>query len=428
MQSSLDEREKRQSIIASFPSLYSIVIVKANIPGSNKQLNISYFLVNLFLEDLKAQLHVEKEAFFFGADGPWVLLALKQDALFLKNKTIDIEENHPLGRFIDLDVYDDKRQLLSRSDFSLPRRKCWLCNQDAVICARLKTHPLSSLIDYLYSKINDYLVNALGNLVLEAGLDELKIPYKFGLVNLLDSGSHSDMNYHLMELSLREIIPYFQDLFSLGFFSNTDDESLEQAVIIGKNAETRMMNVTGGVNSYKGLIYILGAVLYSIGKCLRLGIKDLFSEIASIGQKLETMQKKAGLPMTFGSETYLKTPIKGVRGEVSKGLPSVRSIIDYFDDFSSDTLRKVLVKLIAITEDTVLLKRVNNLNRYNEIKALFANINVNDYDPIALTKQCVQENLSFGGSADLLIVAIFLKRFSQMFHLSITNLDFKNYQ
>lgn len=100
-------------------------------------------------------------------------------------------------------------------------------------------------------------------------------------------------------------------------------------------------------------------------------------------------------------------------------------MFDQFNDFSNSTLRKILIKLIVLCEDTVLLKRAGNLKRYQAIKEHFANLDLEHFDAKQLTEKCLKEHLSFGGAADLLVIAIFLKRFSQTFHLSLTNLDLK---
>ncbi|MGD9886557.1 MAG: citrate lyase holo-[acyl-carrier protein] synthase [Bacilli bacterium] len=425
MQERLDEREKRQALIQDYPLPMTIIVVKANTPGADKNLNASHFLVNLFYWEIKQQLIIEKEERFLGMDGPWCFLTTKQNARLIKQMLTEIEEKHFLGKFIDLDAYDEQKRLLSRQDFNKPKRKCWLCHQDAILCTRNQTHEMASLLSYLHSQIHEFVSLQIGELVYQAGMDELNIPHKFGLVNPINNGSHPDMSYDLMKTSLLHLLPAFLKFFNLGYYAINHQESLNEAVEEGKKAEQSMLTFTNGVNTYKGLIYILGVVLFSLGRCLRYGIKDLFSEISENGQYLETKQIKDGLPLTFGSQTYLHSPIKGIRKEVSDGLPSVASVLSLFDDFEMTTLRKMLVKLIGLAEDTVLLKRSGNMDCYLEVKSRFLKLDIDHFDEVLLTKQCVDENLSFGGAADLLIVAIFLKRFSQTFHLSINHLNFR---
>ena len=96
-------------------------------------------------------------------------------------------------------------------------------------------------------------------------LQELNLEIKFGLVTPSSSGSHPDMNYELMFNSKEIIIPHLVRIFELGFLYPDDKDLLEKARLIGIEAETQMFDMTKQINTYKGLIYILGFVLLSLG-------------------------------------------------------------------------------------------------------------------------------------------------------------------
>ena len=66
----------------------------------------------------------------------------------LKLKAIQIEDEWVYGRLIDLDVYDQQMGLLSRNSFHKENRKCFICNLDAKICGRNRTHTVDELIDF----------------------------------------------------------------------------------------------------------------------------------------------------------------------------------------------------------------------------------------------------------------------------------------
>lgn len=79
-----------------------------------------------------------------GAEG---LLAVDAPAQALKAAAIELEQHHPLGRLWDIDIFTPQGKMLSRSAFSLPPRRCLLCEQDARICARERTHALPELLN-----------------------------------------------------------------------------------------------------------------------------------------------------------------------------------------------------------------------------------------------------------------------------------------
>jgi len=88
--------------------------------------------------------------------GPELLISagnIKPEAL--KRVMVTAEDSHPLGRLFDIDVFDEQGQPLSRDSYGLPRRKCFVCGNDAKICARSRAHPLPALIDKMSEMIDD---------------------------------------------------------------------------------------------------------------------------------------------------------------------------------------------------------------------------------------------------------------------------------
>ncbi|EOK6376438.1 citrate lyase holo-[acyl-carrier protein] synthase, partial [Escherichia coli] len=73
----------------------------------------------------------------------------------LKLATIELEHSHPLGRLWDIDVLTPEGEILSRRDYSLPPRRCLLCEQSAAVCARGKTHQLTDLLNRMEALLND---------------------------------------------------------------------------------------------------------------------------------------------------------------------------------------------------------------------------------------------------------------------------------
>lgn len=90
-------------------------------------------------------------------EGSVIYYVVKGDSRTLKENTIYLEQNHALGRFINVDVYDhDEEFPITRIELSHEPRKCYLCNEDASICEKNKTHENAELIDYMHKKVDEY--------------------------------------------------------------------------------------------------------------------------------------------------------------------------------------------------------------------------------------------------------------------------------
>lgn len=84
--------------------------------------------------------------------------------------------------------------------------------------------------------------------------DELALAPKPGLVSFADSGSHDDMDAHTFMRSLFALRSYFVRIAELG----SRHAPFEQLERCGIDAESRMLAATGGVNTHRGAIFMLG--------------------------------------------------------------------------------------------------------------------------------------------------------------------------
>ncbi|HKL47336.1 MAG TPA: triphosphoribosyl-dephospho-CoA synthase, partial [Candidatus Izemoplasmatales bacterium] len=110
------------------------------------------------------------------------------------------------------------------------------------------------------------------------------------------------------------------------------------------------------------------------------------------------------LCMTFGQKAEKLYHMQGAKGQALSGY---QDVIDVLKCHPSLDLHPMLVSLIMSIEDTNLLKRAGGMERYLKIKELFKNLNVKDDKAIQkLTDYCIDNHLTFGGSADLLIIAL----------------------
>jgi triphosphoribosyl-dephospho-CoA synthase len=84
--------------------------------------------------------------------------------------------------------------------------------------------------------------------------DELALAPKPGLVSFADSGSHDDMDAHTFMRSLFALRHYFGRIAELGA-ARAPFAELERC---GIAAEARMLAATGGINTHRGAIFMLG--------------------------------------------------------------------------------------------------------------------------------------------------------------------------
>ena len=115
-------------------------------------------------------------------------------------------------------------------------------------------------------------------------------------------------------------------------------------------------------------------------------------------------------------EAYKKFEIKGARGEALSGFETVKKALPYLRDLSKSSLLTTLIFIISEIEDTVLLKRAKSYEFYLEIKKIFRQHLISNEEAIlSLNDFCLNNNLSFGGSADILVLTVFIKLIEDQF-------------
>jgi triphosphoribosyl-dephospho-CoA synthase len=106
---------------------------------------------------------------------------------------------------------------------------------------------------------------AIGRAATLSLYDELSLSPKPGLVTLIDCGSHDDMDAHTFMRSLFSLRRYFVRIAEAGV-AGADFAVLER---LGIAAEARMLAATGGVNTHRGAIFMLGLLCAAAGAALR---------------------------------------------------------------------------------------------------------------------------------------------------------------
>ncbi len=204
----LASREKRKEIINSLAEGSDVVTVKANIPGENKNLPEALLTVTHFTS-LLTKHGIFDTRVHTSPDGMWTVSRIN-DGKSLKESAVLIEEEHPIGRFVDIDV-TLKNALRSLSRNSM--RKCFICDLPAFVCRRGENHTQKELVQYLSVSVRGYFKDFLTDTVFDSMMRELCLENKFGLVSKSSRGSHTDLDFVIMKRASEVVSKSIVDCF-----------------------------------------------------------------------------------------------------------------------------------------------------------------------------------------------------------------------
>lgn len=273
---------------------------------------------------------------------------------------------------------------------------------------------------------------SFAELAVEALYREINLTPKPGLVDRVNSGAHSDMNFALFITSIAAIAPWLSLFFNTGRESAylAGPQTLRALRPTGLACELAMFTATGGVNTHKGGIFSLGLLCAAAGRLTQrheaLTQRSLCHETSLICTGIvEQELKNSGIAKTKGEQQFQAYGFTGARGEAASGFITVRqSGLPYLQtalrqgESEEVALMRMLLGLMAANPDTNLVSRggtagLNYARRYARrllkiqrltadklVKALFR-----------MDAEFIKRNLSPGGSADLIAVGWLLSQF-----------------
>ncbi|MCR5778589.1 MAG: triphosphoribosyl-dephospho-CoA synthase CitG [Lachnospiraceae bacterium] len=434
----MEFRDMKNSILTDYLDRYpgSIVLsLGMNIPGpkkNNDQILNGFFKGEDTLTELfeKKEYDIEDKVTLNSKAGNVGLFVLRNvNAEELKKEAVGIEENSSLGRLYDIDVYRTDGTQVSRREIGFPGRKCLLCGQDAKICGRSRAHSLEEL----ENKVNSILdAEIIADTARWALIEEVMTTPKPGLVDCCSNGAHKDMDLMTFVNSANALKPYFKKMALCGFNNYKEPKKIFQKIrSIGIEAEEAMYKATGGVNTHKGLIFSIGILSAASAaarkKYGRYSREDIFSIEQDMVKDIllkELAEKKYCRPVTHGENVYRKYGASGVRGEAVTGYQTVREValkeldegIAAGHDFE-DVKIQTFIALLANVEDSNILSRsdIDTLKKVQWMAGeLYRENGVYGNDSKAVLKSWdklfIEWNISPGGCADLLAIALFIHR------------------
>lgn len=377
-----------------------LVGLNMNIAGPVKRSGLIDFAFWEALEALRARLGTAlvREELTDAASGLEAILVCGMPAAELKELAMELETARPVGRLLDVDVLDADGRKLSRGE----PRQCLVCGGPAGPCARSRAHGLPAVQAAADRLLRGFAAERLADMAAESLVEEVELTPKPGLVDRRNRGAHRDMDLALFYRSAGSLRPYFRRAAELGMERPDCMAELQAA---GLAAESAMLAATGGVNTHKGAVYAFGLVLAAAGSRLVRG-GDLFEAAAALAA--------AGDPPrgdTHGGLARVRYGAGGARGEALAGFPHARRA---WEALSRRGAYAALLTLLAEVEDTNLLHRggAEGLAFVRERAAeILAGPEANYAARLEeLDGACIARGLSPGGSADLLALALFLRR------------------
>lgn len=135
--------EKQKRLIHLYKQ--TLIVLTLNIPGPQKvndQINKVFEEAhqNIMLRFQQVNKKVIYRERHYSKTGNEAYFIVRENANIAKKCMIELENNHPLGRLFDIDVFSSEMELLSRSTFGIESRKCFACDSQAVECSRSKKH------------------------------------------------------------------------------------------------------------------------------------------------------------------------------------------------------------------------------------------------------------------------------------------------
>jgi holo-ACP synthase / triphosphoribosyl-dephospho-CoA synthase len=453
----LNAREKRASLRQQCSQAgCGSLGLSLNIPGYPKTTTLFSDFFTDVLSDLKqflqahgAFIDTTHELRQIDEAGDFYLLPLQngQPLNMIKGLAESFEKHHVLGRIIDIDIAD--RQLQPVSSGKL--KQCLLCEQPAILCMREANHPYEELREYIVHGIDGYLSDRtkkrtcmkLAAFALKAILYEISVSPKPGLVGRFEQGAHTDMDYFTFIASTSVLAGHFEELAALGYsFQGKDFRGVLPAIrVVGLKMEDAMFSATHGVNTQKGLIFLIGLALFSAAHCIAqdgefaaVRCRETIAAICTNLVKNELMMT-TGNDRTHGKDCFERYGSEGggIRKEAEDGLPSVfeqgmpelKSVLAGAGKAASaEQLNKALVntllRLMSVANDTNILHRkdIQTLKTIQQMaqRVLDAGDSEDGAERYArLLSFCQREHVSPGGSADLLAITVFLFFVEQSF-------------
>lgn len=284
---------------------------------------------------------------------------------------------------------------------------------------------------------NKYLISkeafVIASYAIEAMLCEVASYPSPGLVSSVSKGAHEDMD-HYSFIKSTAILSKYMVLFAEQGYSNRMPKEIFEAIRnIGIEAESEMLKGTKGVNTHKGMIFLLGISCAAVTKAMY--DKVDFSEIQNIIKQMtkglvqnELCYMDKDKAKSYGEKLFVKYNVQGIRGQVESGIPLVfdYALLVYKENKTltlNDRLIHTLISIMQHCEDSNVLHR-HSMEMLIQVQQKAKHIislggmatKVGKTAIEDLDVEFIKGNISPGGSADLLAITVFFNSVEEYFN------------
>lgn len=263
---------------------------------------------------------------------------------------------------------------------------------------------LKEAMEYIPKSTVPYLVADLAERALRLELDTTPKP---GLVDRQDNGAHKDMDYALMSKSISALRPYLTRL-ALESAKDIDPVKIKE---IGIEAEKAMLKATGGVNTHKGALFCIGlSVAAASNLASATGSVQVYSFKELVSRAASEIPSARG---THGAEAKRSFKAVGALENARAAYPELfADWLPYYRSLEGDPFRchKTLLHIMTTLDDTNILHRRGAEGlAHAEAEAARLLEDFSESGLSSLNKDFIRENISPGGSADMLSLTIFIE-------------------
>ena len=169
----LESRDARaqhqQALLKAWPE-HTLICLTVQFPGPRKRTASSLVVggagLSALLDKFGSVAHFTQVKDLETGYEAYLLVPLP--ASLVKRLCCEIEDTHPLGRLMDIDVLETPGQaggdvmpgltghLLDRAAVGLPPRRCLLCDNEVRFCMRAKTHTTEELLAKIDEMVSKY--------------------------------------------------------------------------------------------------------------------------------------------------------------------------------------------------------------------------------------------------------------------------------
>ncbi len=261
----------------------------------------------------------------------------------------------------------------------------------------------------------------LASLACQALIAEAELTPKPGLVDRRGSGAHADLSLAIMKRSALTIEPYFCEMAFICSRTHPSQSLREQLARIGRAAERAMLTATGGSNSHKGAIWILGLLISAAA--MQIDEEAQAPAIAASAKAIASFADRAAPRLVSHGDLVAKRHrVLGARGEARCGFPHVVNVglpmlhSRRVAGATENVARlDALLSIMSSLDDTCLLYRGGEAALITAKKGAIEVARAGGCGTALgkrylqrLDRQLLELHVSPGGSADLLAATLFL--------------------